>query len=72
MNFGQAIEELKQGKKLQRSHWKEEAPDIYVFIRDNCFLLRYVNFKKEEKFEFPNFCSADYLAYDWGIYINSK
>lgn len=25
MTFGQAIEELKQGKKMRRSFWKEEA-----------------------------------------------
>lgn len=68
MNFGQAIEELKQGKKLRRSCWKEEAPDIYVFMRDNCFLLRYLNFRKKEITEFPSFCSKDYLADDWEIY----
>ena len=68
MTFGQAIEELKQGKKMRRSFWKEEAPDIYIFIQNDGFIMRYLNYKNEEKFEFPCFYSVDYLADDWEEY----
>lgn len=68
MTFGQAIEELKQGKKMRRSNWKKEAPDIYIFIKYGGFIMRYLNYKNEEKFEFPCFYSCDYLADDWEVY----
>lgn len=68
MTFGQAIEELKQGKKMHRSSWKEEAPDIYIYIKNDMFIMRYLNYRNEEKLEFPNFRSSDYLANDWEEY----
>ena len=68
MTFGQAIEELKQGKKMRRSYWKENAPELYIYIKNGIFIMRYLNFRNEEKFEFPPFCSSDYLAEDWEIY----
>ena len=68
MTFGQAIEELKQGKKMRRSYWKEEAPDIYIYIKNDMFIMRYLNYRNEEKLEFPNFRSSDYLANDWEEY----
>ncbi len=68
MTFGQAIEELKQGKKMHRSSWKENSPDIYIYIQNGMFIMRYLNFKNQEKLEFPCFCSADYLADDWEEY----
>ena len=64
MTFGQAIEELKQGKKMRRSFW---APDMYICIQSDIFIMRYLNYRKE-KLEFPCFCSADYLADDWEVY----
>ena len=68
MTFGQAIEELKQGKKMRRSFWKEEAPDIYIYIKNDMFIMRYLNYRNEEKLEFPNVRSSDYLANDWEEY----
>lgn len=68
MTFGQAIEELKQGKKMRRSYWKKEAPDIYIYIKNDMFIMRYLNYRNEEKLEFPNFRSSDYLAEDWEEY----
>ena len=68
MTFGQAIEELKQGKKMRRSFWKEEAPDIYIYIKNVMFMMRYLIYRNEEKLEFPNFRSSDYLANDWEEY----
>ena len=68
MTFGQAIEELKQGKKMRRSFWKEEAPDMYIYIQNDMFIMRYLNFRNQEKLEFPCFYSVDYLADDWEVY----
>ena len=68
MTFGQAIEELKQGKKMRRSFWKQEAPDMYICIQSDIFIMRYLNYRNQEKLEFPCFCSADYLADDWEVY----
>ena len=68
MTFGQAIEELKQGKKMRRSYWKENALELYIYIKNGMFIMRYLNFRNEEKLEFPPFRSSDYLAEDWEEY----
>jgi hypothetical protein len=36
MNFGQAIEALKEGKKLQRSGWNGKGMFVY-YVPDNTF-----------------------------------
>lgn len=53
---------------MRRSYWKENAPELYIYIKNGMFIMRYLNFRNEEKLEFPPFRSSDYLAEDWEEY----
>jgi len=80
MNFGEAIEALKQGKRVQRSGWNGKG--MHIFLEENfTSLIKMSGREIERKYE-PVICmwtaqqttqpgwlasQADILSEDWSI-----
>ena len=66
MNFSEALELLKQGKKVKRICWG--ATGCYIRFDESSVLSEYVRIGDEWKEDDYIICKCDLLAQDWGEY----
>lgn len=70
MNFGQAIEQLKAGKRVSRSGWNGKGMWLELQVPDahSKMSLPYIFMKTADNHQVPWLASqTDMLSEDWGV-----